>query len=212
MKNTYKIVVARYNENVEWLTPEMENCLIYNKGEKMNLVNEIISENVGRESESYLKYIISNYDFLPDVVIFTQARISDHIDGGTDEISYLTRMRNEAILHGKSQTYLTYQQPQTQTLHCCWDREWNIYDGEYFLKNHYKNNTPILFIDWFKEHINPHYPNPINIYRAGLFAVKREIIISKEKSYYERLMKEVDHHINPTEGHFFERSWFYIFD
>ena len=26
----YKIVVARYNENINWLKNEMNNCIIYN--------------------------------------------------------------------------------------------------------------------------------------------------------------------------------------
>ena len=27
---SYKIIVARYNENIEWLNSEMSNCIIYN--------------------------------------------------------------------------------------------------------------------------------------------------------------------------------------
>ena len=75
---SYKIVVARYNENIEWLNNEKLNCIFYNKGKQLNIDNEVILPNVGRESETYLHYIITNYDDLPDVVVFTQARISDH--------------------------------------------------------------------------------------------------------------------------------------
>ena len=55
----YKIVVARYNENIDWLKSEMNNCIIYNKGNKLNIPNEIMLENVGRESEKYLNFIIN---------------------------------------------------------------------------------------------------------------------------------------------------------
>ena len=37
---SYKIVVARYNENIEWLNSEKSNCIIYNKGNKLNIDNE----------------------------------------------------------------------------------------------------------------------------------------------------------------------------
>lgn len=57
---SYKIVVARYDEDIEWLTSEMQNCLIYNKGALLNIPNEIPLENVGRESETYLNYIVAN--------------------------------------------------------------------------------------------------------------------------------------------------------
>ena len=59
MNEGYKIIVARYNEDIDWLASEMHNCIIYNKGEKLGLSNEICLPNVGRESETYLNYIIS---------------------------------------------------------------------------------------------------------------------------------------------------------
>jgi hypothetical protein len=55
------------------------------------------------------------------------------------------------------------------------------------------------------------YPNPIFIYGAGLFAIKKELILKYPIEYYKKLVLEVNHHIDPIEGHFFERSWYYIF-
>lgn len=78
-----------YNENIEWLNSEMSNCIIYNKCNKLNIYNEILLENLGRESETYLHYIITNYYNLPDVVVFTQAIISDH--KGSDDVNYLIK-------------------------------------------------------------------------------------------------------------------------
>ena len=56
---SYKIIVARFNEDIEWLNSEKENCIIYNKGNKLNIHNEIPLQNVGRESDTYLNYIIT---------------------------------------------------------------------------------------------------------------------------------------------------------
>ncbi len=205
---SYKIIVARYNENIEWLNSEMENCIIYNKGNKLNLDNEINLENVGRESETYLNYIISNYDNLPDVIVFTQARISDHI-GSTNNINYLINIKNQALIYSKSQNFLTHYD-NGRNIH--FDKEWNLRNNGYILKDNYKDNKPITFFEWFKNNIDINYPNPIKIYVAGIFAVKKEIILNKPIEYYMNLIKEVNHHINSTEGHFFERSWFYIFN
>jgi len=88
---SYKIIVSRYNENIEWLNGERSNCIVYNKGDSLQIENEIMLKNVGRESETYLHYIITNYDNLPDVVVFTQARISDH--KGKDDINYLLHIK-----------------------------------------------------------------------------------------------------------------------
>ena len=31
--NIQKIIVARYNEDINWLNTEMKNCIVYNKGD-----------------------------------------------------------------------------------------------------------------------------------------------------------------------------------
>jgi len=203
----YKIVVARYNENIDWLKSEMNNCIIYNKGNKLNIPNEIMLENVGRESETYLNYIINNYDNLPDIVVFTQADISDHI--GSNNILHLIKLKKEAELYSKS---LQLKIHYNGTREFWWDKDWNIKDQNFLPPNNYKNNKHILFMDWFTKHINLNYPNPIYIYPNAIFAVKKELILNKPVEYYQKLILEVNHHINPVEGHFFERSWFYIFD
>ena len=100
MSSSYLIVVARYNEDIAWLTPVMDHCVIYNKGSPLDLTNEIPLQNVGRESHTYLHHIIENYDTLTDIVIFTQARISDH--RGSNSSRYLLNMCKEAIQRGKS--------------------------------------------------------------------------------------------------------------
>jgi hypothetical protein len=204
---SYKIIVARYNENIEWLNSEMSNCIIYNKGNKLHIENEINLENVGRESETYLHYIITNYDNLPDVVVFTQARISDH--KGCDDINYLINIKNDALCNSKSQNFIIHYESGT----CMdFDKTWNLRHNGYFLKDNYKNNIPITFLEWFKTNIDINYPNPIYVYSNAIFSIKKENIINKPIEYYKRLILEVNHNINSTEGHFFERSWYYIFN
>ena len=204
---SYKIIVARYNENIEWLNSEMSNCIVYNKGNKLKIKNEISLENVVRESETYLHYIITNYNNLPDVVVFTQARISDHKD--RDDVNYLINIKNQALKYSKSRNF-TIHNDIGNNIH--FDKEWNLRKEGYFLKDNYKNNKPITFLNWFKTNININYPNPIYFYCNAIFAVRKENILNKPIEYYKRLILEVNHHINSTEGHFFERSWYYIFN
>lgn len=86
MKN-YKIVVARYNENIEW-TRRYENCIIYNKGG--NIEDACISlENVGREAHTYLYHIVKNYNNLSDHIIFTQGNPFDHSPNFIDNVDNL---------------------------------------------------------------------------------------------------------------------------
>ena len=42
--------------------------------------------------------------------------------------------------------------------------------------------------------------------------ISKEHIRSRPKSYYEKIIKYCNYHLNPIEGHYFERSWAYIFN
>ncbi len=90
--SSFQIVVARYNEDISWLNPVQQHCIVYNKGKPLNISNEKFLPNVGRESETYLRYIIDNYDNLPEVVVFTQADIEDH--KGSNDHTILLSLRN----------------------------------------------------------------------------------------------------------------------
>jgi hypothetical protein len=207
---SYKIIVSRYNENIDWLKGEIKNCIIYNKGDKLNIENEIMLENIGRESQTYLHYIITNYYDLPDIVVFTQARISDH--KGKDDIGYLLNLKEDAFKNFKSQNYLTHYDKGNSIY---WDKTWNLRNGIYYLQNNYKDNKPITFYEYFKNTFcmgNVYsYPDPIKIYCNAIFAVRKEKILQHSIEFYKNIIMDVNHHIDPAEGHFFERSWFYIF-
>lgn len=210
---SYTIVVARYNEDIHWLNSDFPNCIIYNKGEKLpyhsDVINEIMLPNVGRESETYLNYIITHYDNLPDTVIFTQAKIKDHRDDGT--IRYLYRLKSEAEIYGKSNFFLSQSKNNTGPgWNGCWGPEWNVREDGTFCGN-YLLNRPMSFIKWFTSNVQESYPDPIQIYCNGIFAVKKELILRRPLAYYQYLINYVNHHIDPIEGHFFERSWYYIF-
>jgi len=77
---THTIVVARYNENIEWLRPYNDCVIVFNKGENNipPFKNIKTLQNIGREGETYLRYIIDNYDNLPDKVTFLQGESFSH--------------------------------------------------------------------------------------------------------------------------------------
>lgn len=73
------IVIARYNESVEWCN-EFKNVIVYNKGEKLkNIKHNVIElKNVGREGHTYYKHIYDNYENLSDYTIFLQGKPFNH--------------------------------------------------------------------------------------------------------------------------------------
>lgn len=208
----YKIIVARYSEDVEWLENISDKCIILNKGQQLNALNEIMLKNVGRESHSYLWYIIENYDNLPDICVFTQGKISDHNLYGDTPDKYLLRLKLEAEMYEKSKPRVTFDYNTNSFKWFMPDWNYCLDNFYYFNDNNYRHKKLILFIDWFKQFIQPTYPNPMHIYTNALFAVKKELILKHPIEYYKKLIKEVEYNVNPVEGHFFERSWYYIFN
>jgi hypothetical protein len=77
----YDIVVARYNENLDWiklLKDKRFNIKIYNKGEdNIDLKCEKL-ENYGRDAHTFVNYIVENYHKLPEYVIFLQGDPLEH--------------------------------------------------------------------------------------------------------------------------------------
>ena len=71
-----EIVVARYNENLDWLKKIKKSkdikITIYNKGKDDINIPFIRLPNIGRESHTYLYHIINNYNNLADQTIFCQ--------------------------------------------------------------------------------------------------------------------------------------------
>jgi hypothetical protein len=206
---SFQIVVGRYDEAIDWLEPVMDHCIIYNKGEPLHVSNERIVSNLGRESESYIRYIVEHYYDLPEIVVFTQAHIADH--KGSNNPNILLHLKDTAMkfcLSNPSGIHYINKQNRNQD----WDPDWNKYpNGTWRKPSAYYNDTPITFKAFFLTHISSHYPNPLKILATGIFAVQKHRIIAHPLSYYKHLHSLLQHHNDPVEGEFMERCWYYIF-
>ena len=91
-----EIVVARYNENLDWLKKIKKSkdlkITVYNKGANDIDVPFIQLPNIGRESHTYLYHIINNYDNLADQTIFCQG---DSIFHSPDFLDLINKYRKK---------------------------------------------------------------------------------------------------------------------
>jgi UDP-galactopyranose mutase len=197
-KKDYEIVIARYNENVDWLNDYKFMSTIYNKGDD-NIEGSITLPNIGRESHTYLYHIINNYDKLANITLFAQGKISDH-----------TKMSISEYLNCKNIKYNSGTAP----IHL---------DNANRLRHHGKwlnelisgkmKKSELDFKSWWIKNVRKPYPQTHPIYSPGaIFSLTKSQIHKHPKQYYLDLIKNVDNHINPEEGHYFERSWIYIFE
>lgn len=86
-------IIARYNEDISWVSDLQGDILVYNKGE--NYTWDFPKKDVpnfGRESETYVRAVIENYDQLDnyDDFVFLQGYCFDHSPDLLELLKYKT--------------------------------------------------------------------------------------------------------------------------
>jgi hypothetical protein len=117
---SFCIIVARFNENVEW-TKQFTNVIIYNKGNKLdNGYNEVFLNNVGREGHTYYKYICENYEKLPEYTFNT-----GHVDSvetlldALDDEYYIIGVDGEEKTHWNKISHVSRHPVNGQMMKVC---------------------------------------------------------------------------------------------
>jgi len=182
-----KIIISRYNENIDW-SKEFNNVTIYNKGEKMNIENEILLENVGREGHTYFRYIYDNYENLEQNTVFLQGYPFDHSPNIIETLRRFTKTESD----NKGFQPISEREHDTTSHYC------RLHPG-IPMKSVYKS---LFGNDDFKD---------LKFNSGAQFMVSRETIHKRSKEYYLNIIKLLDYDINPIEGYVIERLHRYIF-
>jgi len=185
----FHIVVARYNENIEW-TKQFLNVIIYNKGLPLeNSYKQIFVNNVGRESHTYYKHIFDNYDNLAEYTIFLQGNPFDH---SPNIISNLNNYIN--------------------------NKELNIdfeFLSEWIISCNIKgciHHSGLPLIETYEKIFGEKKDNNNFLFGAGAqFIVSRKRILQRPKEFYLNIIKILETNINPIEGYVIERFHKLIF-
>lgn len=71
-----KLILSRYKEDFSWIKEYTDNYFVYNKGEVIEGDYRILNvENIGGNQRDIFKFIIDNYENLPELMAFVQAFI-----------------------------------------------------------------------------------------------------------------------------------------
>jgi hypothetical protein len=221
---SYAVVVARYNENIDWLKifdassqfrdarlpaskiplESKSSVVIYNKGRMLGDKYKVVPmENKGLEVSAYLRYIVDNYEVLPDVVFFCQGAIHDHVfDMSRHSIFEKYIDLGEAVC---SETWTVGQ------VDSGFERgRLRFWNGELADAG---MNVEEFFRDYVDDDPAIDLRVGYRIYSAAIFSVRRELIQSRSVEYYRRLLEmPALNYLRPEVAHFFERSWYYIFN
>ena len=183
-----QFIIARYNENIDWLLPFTQGAFqihVQNKGDPATLPH-VFSEklkhthknlpNVGLDQHSFLDFIVDNYGpELPDKMLFMQAGLMEHLDS----IEPATFQDPVAFPHKKCEDIdprVKHMDIDTIINILCQQLEFHghtlnakVYGKlggdicvRYNLKvtiNYDEEDTGLLFGPWFEKNIKPSFPD-----------------------------------------------------
>ena len=210
MKN--HVIIAYYNENIDWISnidTNYNDIYLYNKSGKTLNINPIINvielPNIGRESHTYLYHIINNYSNLPNECIFLQGNPFDHSIPEQELFKIINNTNNSTekfIFLTKFKLFLEKNQDSTFKEHgflnSFWQNEHNLSSCIVKIYNElYPNFTSTLFAP------------------GALFLVNKENIYKNSLEFYKKclnILLNSENLTDPPEGHAFERLWYYIFN
>lgn len=184
-----KIVISRYNEDVSWVKHLDFKYTIYNKGEDDIPEPNIKLPNLGREAQTYLNFIISNYHTLDDSCgyFFLQGSPFDHL----------------VVFENINDKHF---------------RDFESFGGFSFnettkgpVNYNFPSGLPILEFCNILFNNNPFPDGHVRFKLGAQFCVTGKVIRNRCIEFYkfinDRLLKK-----NPIEGHILERIWHVIFN
>jgi hypothetical protein len=210
MRDRVKLIIARYREDIAWVSNLGYDYVVYNKGGD-TLKNSIVLGNIGREAHTYLSHIVREYDNLAYMNIFLQGDPFDHIDDrGRASIETLQSMLEDVVDKGAPFKGLAWFKLKCNHLGQPHDLRKPENEGRWA---GWGKDIPVGEI--FEKLFNAEAPDQI-VARApaGLFCVSGERIRTRPKAFYEYALQLVtdDPEDEGNIGHAFERLWQYIFN
>lgn len=197
-----QIVVARYNENIDHLDFFNDITVVYNKGnDNINQIykNVIKLINVGREAHTYLYHIINNYNNLAERTFFMQAKTDDH-----KMLEFIEYFKDKYFIGKISNLYTKLLKKPID-----FDKKYLIsHKNNFLLRSKY---IPYQFIKNILG-IDISNDNKFDMIWGANFVVSRDLIHKKPIEFYINIIKYLEFYNNPEEGHFFERSWYLIYN
>ena len=197
-----EFIVSRYNQDVTWLGEYTPSCTLYDRSEQP-LAGAFIVSNLGTDIADKLYYIITNYDRLPAVAIYTKANL----------FKYITKEEFNAVKDNQHFTPLltmnhrTYKDDSGKDV--CYYKDgiyWEINNG-WYLNSHPVKHDPREVMETLgiagMEYV-PFAPGSNYILTA-------ESIRKHPVEFYHKLLNYVTWAVYPGEAQIIERGLYTIF-
>ena len=215
MKDYVKIIVSRYNENLDWMREKpfsLFKYIVYNKGtndnfEKCNVEKIINLSNIGRCDHTYLYHIVNNFNNLNDINVFFP---------GCLNIEYKKEVAKKILIGIIKYRTAVFNGNKAQDIKREFNNftldDWSSVDVSNRSLNPETKTYPAQirpYGKWFNYMFGKIKVNHFCLY--GILSMHRLDIIKHDINRYRQLLNAVSVHSNSEVGHYIERSWAAIF-
>ena len=174
------VVIAKYKESVDWTARLNKPFTVFNKNRDEDCLFANNLPNKGRETDTYLGFIINNYENLPDYVAFVQGNPFDHC---SDAIDHINNFSFNEPCRSLGPIYLRNDNLMQPTID--WANTCNV---QYAVKNGH-----------------PYIP-----FIGGMQCiVSKHLILNRSKDSYQHLYNNVSQELdyNSPTGYYYEYLW-----
>ena len=214
---TVDLVIARYKEPVSWLNRytdrEFNTVHIYSKSDKPISCPHFKKstkchvqniKNVGVCDHTYLYHIVHHWDKLADVTIFAPG------SADMDNKAALMQFTIDKVFETKN-TVLNVYQFDIGVGDAMYNFTMEKYPTGYIENRDNSGESPQALADirpfgaWYAANFPGEQPKEAGFF--GIFAISKEHLHRRPKSFYEKLLKQVETHKFHEASHFIERSY-----
>lgn len=199
-----KYVISRFNHDIGWLSHYSNDFVLYDRSE-VPMEGSIVVPNLGSDISDKLRFIIDNYDSLPDIAVYAKANLFKYVS--KEEFDLIKD--NKVFTPILTKNHRTYSDERGVV---CYYKDGIYYERNdlWFLNAHPgKDNTPkyigrlmgLLGI-WEIQYV-PFAP-------GSNYILPRETILKHPKEFYIKLRSYLDWAIYPGEAMIIERGLYNI--
>ena len=208
------IIIARYNEDLNWLLESPFNqfkYIVYNKGDNINFCKQNVKEiitlpNLGKCDHTYLYHIVNNYDNLAEILVFFPGSIQMH-----HKKEKAIKLLRRIIAYKKAAILGNYCRNLPTQFHNFSLDTWETSDA-----NNRSNQIDTTlrpcrirpYQRWYKYYFGN--LKIVFVCMHGIFSISKRDVKKYKVTRYQNLLNQLSFP-NPEVGHYIERSWVAIF-
>jgi len=198
-----KIIISRYKEDFSWIKEYTENYVVYNKGEPILGDSRILNvENIGGNQRDIFKFIVDNYENLPELMAFVQAYPFDHCNKEKfDKI-----IGNECFTALESYENLQHNGASRNDV----DGGYMEINNSWYIPAHNATHNQTCKYSSFDQFMNQIFENYqhlewIRFTPGSQYIIEKRQVLFYPKFFWKFLMDNLITK-SPTEGHIIERA------